>query len=162
MNTHKIKRLRRRAAAFTLVELMVVVTMIGILTAFVAPSFQQAVEVARADQAIATLRTIWAAQRYYKLDNHFFASSVKDLRTAGLLDSSIPDSAADPDETRPDDAFAFAIDRDSASTTEFRATATRRGMGSTAWVGSFEINQDGQISGVIEGRIRIYPPREVR
>jgi type IV pilus assembly protein PilE len=139
-------------AAFTLIELMVVVTMIGIMTALVAPSFQRTVEVSRADQAIATLRTIWAAQRYYRLDKLQFADEIQSLETAALLDPTIR-AATEP--------YSFAIVPNSATTTTFRATATRTGVGSDSWPGSFEIDQDGRITGSIQGPTTILPPREV-
>ena len=62
------RRTARRG--FTLTELMVVTTLIGVMAAMSVPSFQRAVEQSRVDIAVANLRAVWAAERLYWLENH--------------------------------------------------------------------------------------------
>ena len=75
---------------FTLTELMVVTTIIGVMAAMSVPSFQRAVEQSRVDIAVANLRAVWAAERLYWLENHSYTASVSTLQDLGLLDNSIP------------------------------------------------------------------------
>ena len=75
---------------FTLTELMVVTTLIGVMAAMSVPSFQRAVQQSRVDISVANLRAIWAAERLYWLENHSYTPSVGTLQNMGLLDNSIP------------------------------------------------------------------------
>ena len=85
---------RRPLAArrgFTLTELMVVTTLIGVMAAMSVPSFQRAVQQSRVDIAVANLRAIWAAERLYWLENHTYTSSDQHpARPLALLDNGIP------------------------------------------------------------------------
>ena len=82
---------------FTLTELMVVTTLIGVMAAMSIPSFQRAVEQSRADIAAANLRAIWAAERLFWLENHAYTDKLSQqspqpvgLMQLGLLDPSLP------------------------------------------------------------------------
>ncbi len=86
---------KRRHLGYTLVEVMVVITVIGILTGLAAPSYWRAVEQSRADIAAANLRAIWVAERLYWLDHHVYAADLATLRTLGLLDPEIAASSED-------------------------------------------------------------------
>jgi prepilin-type N-terminal cleavage/methylation domain-containing protein len=84
---------------FSLLELMMVVTIIGILVAMAAPSYLQAVRQSRADIAAANLRAIWAAERLYWLEYHTYTEKlnanssatigVVSLVELGLLDAEL-------------------------------------------------------------------------
>ena len=92
--TQAATRTAGRAAApsgFTLTELMVVVTILAIMAAMSAPSFQRAVEQSRADIAAANLRAIWAAERLYWLEYQSYTTSshLETLRDLGLVDSEV-------------------------------------------------------------------------
>ncbi len=91
----------RARRGFTLVEVMVVLTMIGILTAICAWTFPRAVEQSRADLAAANLRTIWAAQRFYRLKNGVYAGSIDLLRQEDLIDSAVLSPSDPADDDRP-------------------------------------------------------------
>ena len=67
-----MKSLRR---AFTLVEIMIVVLIIGILVAIAVPNFVKARESARARACIANLRQIDSAKEQYGIDNRLSAGS---------------------------------------------------------------------------------------
>ena len=82
------RRTARRG--FTLTELMVVTTLIGVMAAMSVPSFQRAVEQSRVDIAVANLRAVWAAERLYWLENHTYTSSISTLQGMAVLDNAIP------------------------------------------------------------------------
>lgn len=121
---------------FTLVELMVVVTTIGILIAMAAPSFRRSVEQSHADIAVANLRAIWTAERLYWLENREFTSTLDDLEDDDLIDTAI-DAATSP--------YTYQIT--AADDDTFTATAAR--AGSTVWSGTFTIDQEGYVEGDI-------------
>jgi prepilin-type N-terminal cleavage/methylation domain-containing protein len=129
---------------FSLLEIMMVLTMIGVLLAMSAPSFQRATEQAQADIAAANLRAIWAAQRFYWLENRRYTLDLAQLQD--LLDPSIP-GASTP--------YAYSIKL--ADSTTFTATATR--TGSSMWTGQLTIDQTGMVSGFIQasGENNIVP-----
>jgi prepilin-type N-terminal cleavage/methylation domain-containing protein len=77
--------------AFTLVELMVVLTIVAIMATMSVPTFQHAIEQSRADIAGANLRAIWAAERLYWLEYHTYTTGdhLNTLRDLGVLDKAI-------------------------------------------------------------------------
>jgi Tfp pilus assembly protein PilE len=119
---------------------MVVVVITGILAAMAVPSFQRAIEQARVDQAAATLRAIWAAQRFYKLDDPqgAYAPNLQTLKDAKLIDAI--DTAA----------FTFEV-----AANGFPVQAERR---PSTWSGALAINEDGQISGQVVGHGHTITP----
>jgi prepilin-type N-terminal cleavage/methylation domain-containing protein len=76
---------------FTLVELMIVLTIIGIMATMCVPTFQKAIEQSKIDIAAANLRAIWAAERLYWLEYHTYTPDdhLDTLRNLGLLDSEM-------------------------------------------------------------------------
>jgi general secretion pathway protein G len=65
----QLKTLGRRQAGFTLIEIMVVVIIIGILAAIVAPNVIGRVDDARITAAKSDIATIEGALKMYRLDN---------------------------------------------------------------------------------------------
>src|SRR5438876_476537 len=102
----------RRAAS--LIEVMVVLTMMGVLVAMSAPTYRRAVEQARADIAAANLKAVWSAQRLYWLEHGTFATTLTQL-----------DSLLDPAVTASTTFYVYSIS--SAGTSTFSAAATRTG-----------------------------------
>ncbi len=64
--------MKRRRSAFTLIELLIVIAIIGILAAIAVPQFQNARVRARIGQAKAELRTLTLACHAYYLDQGMF------------------------------------------------------------------------------------------
>lgn len=122
---------------YSLMELMVVVTIIGIVAAAAAPQYTRTVEQARCDQAVETLRSLWSAQRLHRLEHGTYAVSIKALDDAGLIDRGID---------RADAPFAYTL---LGSADTFRIEARRRG---TAWTGTFSIDQSAELAGEVEDR----------
>jgi prepilin-type N-terminal cleavage/methylation domain-containing protein len=131
MQTHAIRR-----RAWSLLEMLVVMVVIGVLLRLSAQSYHRAVEQSRADVAAAGLRSIWAAQRLFWLDQRQYTKNFSDL--APLLDPSIATGTQ---------FYTYALV--STDGTTFSATATR--IGSTVWTGLFTIDQTGQLTGSIQG-----------
>lgn len=73
------KQLRR---AFTLVEMLLVVTIIGILAALVIPKIVGRSEQARATAAQADISSIKTALDAFEVDNGFYPKSIQDLVAA--------------------------------------------------------------------------------
>ena len=63
-----MKRTRSRAG-FTLMELMVVITIIGILAGFAIPQYLKTIESSRADDAAALMNMVATTNRMYALDH---------------------------------------------------------------------------------------------
>lgn len=88
MNTGRLGRLlwkvgkgslRKGMAGFTLIELLVVVLIIGILASVAMPQYNKAVEKSRATQALAILKSLYAAQETYYMANGSYATSFDEL-----------------------------------------------------------------------------------
>lgn len=73
MNTRNRRRNRQRG--FTLIEIMVVVIIIGILAAIVAPSVIGRVDDAQIIKAHAEISNIGSALKFYRLDNFAYPST---------------------------------------------------------------------------------------
>lgn len=140
---------RRRATVAprgsTLIELMVVVVITGVLAAMAVPSFQRAVEQTRVDQAAATLRTIWAAQRFYRLEHGAYATKLVDLVEAELVEPELL-QVDDPDQP-----YEYAMEADAG--TGYLVTAARQGPGSI-WSGTLSLEVSRHLDG--EGVLREF------
>ncbi len=77
-------------SAFTLVEMMIVLTIVAIMAAMCVPTFERAIEQSRADVAAANLRAVWAAERLYWLEYRAYTGQFNDLCAMGLLDPAFP------------------------------------------------------------------------
>ena len=70
----------RRAAGFTLIELMVVLVIIGVLAALIVPNVLDRTDDARATAARTDVHNIMQALKLYKLDNQRFPSAEQGLQ----------------------------------------------------------------------------------
>jgi prepilin-type N-terminal cleavage/methylation domain-containing protein len=66
----------RHKSGFTIIELLIVLIVIGVLTAIAVPSFQQAKGRARAAALRADLRNLATAQEEYLGDHHVYATTL--------------------------------------------------------------------------------------
>lgn len=86
------KRIRKgRAEAFTLIELMLVVTLIAIITAIALPNLASARKAANEVAAIAALRTICTTQTHYRMRFGSYGS-LADLIASTTIDDSFSDA----------------------------------------------------------------------
>lgn len=77
----------RRNRAFTLMEVVVTMTILGVLISIPAPLFSKAIEQSRYEIAAANLQAIWNAQRFYYLENRRYAATLDEL--GDLVDASL-------------------------------------------------------------------------
>ncbi len=158
MAINENKSLGRRVksqAGLTLIELSVVVTMIGILSAMVVPFYHRAMEGTRVELAASRLETIWTAQRIYWLTNRVFTSDMTVLTGEGLLGKDIQD-ASDPACT----FCNFTYDITFADADTFTVDAVR--SNSNKWSGTVTIDQDGLLTGSITDMVYTIQPTSYR
>lgn len=128
---------RQSRPAFTLVELMIVLTIMTVMMSFAAPSFHRTIHQTNIDAAAVTLRTVWTAQRLYWLENRVYSTDLATLDSEGLVD---------PNVLVPLNGYTFYIN--SADADGFNATATLTGSGK--WTGQLTITEAGTVSGAIQ------------
>jgi prepilin-type N-terminal cleavage/methylation domain-containing protein len=135
-----MKPASRTRRGVSLIELMVSLMIMGVLISFSIPSFARAVEQSKADVAGGNLRTVWSAQRLYRLDNSTYAATLDILVTAGLIDSNFPGTSGS--STTPYNFLVVFPSSDPTGVQTFSITATRNGGN---WSGYFSIDQTGTI-----------------
>ena len=101
--TQPALRLPKTARGFTLIEIMVVVVILGILAAIVAPNVMRRIDDAQLTKVSSDIRTIETALNLYRMDNFRYPtseqgikslyekpndSSVRNWKEGGYLDSS--------------------------------------------------------------------------
>ena len=72
-----------------LIEIIVTMTILGVLLSFTAPSVLRTVEQSHADLAGAGLRMIHSAQRFYWLENRVYANDLQLLLDDDLIDEQL-------------------------------------------------------------------------
>jgi prepilin-type N-terminal cleavage/methylation domain-containing protein len=130
---------------FTLVEVVIVLTVICVMIAFAAPSYKRTVEQSRADIAVANLRAVWAAERTYWLEHHTYAEA-SDLYAVGLLDSAIYNSISGSSVAG---GYIYKITISTTTTTNDTFVAEAKHQSGTDWSGTFQIDTDGTITGSV-------------
>ncbi|MDX1515800.1 MAG: type II secretion system major pseudopilin GspG [Woeseiaceae bacterium] len=112
MNSNTLRRRARIAQrGFTLIEIMVVVIIIGLLAAIVAPQVIGRVDDAQIEKARADIRAIESAMKFYRLDNFAYPTteqgiealvtkpndpSVRNWKAGGYLDRMPNDPWGNP------------------------------------------------------------------
>ncbi|WP_298142504.1 type II secretion system major pseudopilin GspG [uncultured Acinetobacter sp.] len=133
MNTakHNMPRLKR-AAGFTLIEVMVVIVILGVLAALIVPNVMGRGEKAKVDTTAITLKGVAGALDQYKLDNSRYPSmqdgglealvtqpeSAKNWMPGGYVKGGYPKDSWDNDlqyiapgsEGRAFDLYSFGAD----------------------------------------------------
>lgn len=124
--------LRKGMAGFTLIELLVVVLIIGILASVAMPQYNKAVEKSRATQALAILKSLYAAQETYYMANGLYATSFDEL------DLSVPWTGttkwlSGAVDTRSNDKWSLQIYKSGEDTAIYlgRISGEYKGVGGT-------------------------------
>lgn len=128
---------RENRKGFTLVELLLVVTILGILAALVLPKLYPQAEKGRVSEAIGILSAIRQGEESYFLENGVYLS-----RTAGVDWSPI--GMVDPN---PGTYFNYSV---TGSASAFTATATRNSLRipSSTYLGqTVTLNNNGTFGG---------------
>ncbi len=73
-------RFRKSERGFTLIELMVVIVIIGILAAYIAPKFIERTEDAKINAAKAQIRSFETGLKLFRLDSGFYPSTEQGLQ----------------------------------------------------------------------------------
>ncbi|QDV39672.1 type IV pilin protein [Tautonia plasticadhaerens] len=141
----------------TLVEVMIVALLIGVFAAMAIPSYRTSVEQARADLAAANLRTLWAAERLYYLENRASTSDPDHLVALGVLQAGeIQVLGGGKTFTMYNDpAYVYEIDSNNDGT--FDAVAAR--ASGTSFSGILAIDAAGVVTGeVVDTGGRVVRP----
>ena len=74
---------------FSLIEVVITMTILAVLVSFTAPSMMRTMEQSHADLAGAGLRMVNTAQRFYWLENRTYATTLQMLVDEGLVDQDL-------------------------------------------------------------------------
>ncbi len=99
--------------AFTLLELLIVLVVVGILASISLPKFTSTVERAKADQAANYLRVIRTGEKIYYANNYTYLACAGHIAIQASLGAEITE-----------ENYTFGVT--SAAATTFFATATRK------------------------------------
>jgi general secretion pathway protein G len=118
-------RQRQSRGGFTLIELMVVIVIIGILAAYIAPKFINRAEEAKVSSAKAQIRSFETSLKLFKLDNGFYPSTEQGLDalvrvpTAGRIPTKYKKGGYLESEKIPDDPWGNPYAYESPGSHEF-------------------------------------------
>ena len=88
---HDAMKEEEKEKGFTLIEILVVIVILGILGALVAPNFLSRPDAARVSAAQTDIRTLAAALDVYRLDNFSYPSSEQGLQALVEVPSGFPE-----------------------------------------------------------------------
>ncbi|WP_068264776.1 type IV pilin protein [Rubripirellula obstinata] len=137
----------KKKNAFSLVEIVITMTIIAVLVSFATPSLSRSMEQSHADMVGAGLRSIAVAQRFYWLENRTYAPDLQTLIDEDLIDGNL---------TTVTPRYEYSIA--TATAGAFQVQARRRNLDALgnpvfdgAWQGTFTIDETGVIGGLVQG-----------
>ena len=107
---------RRASVGFTLLELLVVISIVGILAAMALPGFGRTIERSRVRDTQATLASLYSAERVYRLDQTTYGTLANLVANRYLTDPNAGNAN-------------WVFSTPTVTTSAFTATATRVGGG---------------------------------
>ena len=132
-------------SGWTLLELTIVITVIGIISSYAVPHFGRAIERSHGDMARARLETIWTAERLHWISAKRFSGDLDLLRQENLLGMETFASLSGDCKSC---LFNYAI----VEADEHSFVAVARRINSTRWIGDLQIDEQGRITGEIRNR----------
>ena len=153
LSDRKNRRTRGDRRGFSIMEVMVVLTITAVMIRMALPSFYRSVEKTKADIAIANLRALWAAEQFYWVENRNFSSDFDALNNYNLLP---PDVLPAAQTATPAPPYSYTIV--SYSATGFTIKAQR--ANTSALADAFQIDQTGAVTGnvTLDDGYVILPP----
>lgn len=130
---------RGRQAGFTMVELVIVVVMAGILMTFAVPKSSVTLENTQVNEGVAGMRSIWLAQRRYRMENDRFAPSLKTLVKDGFVQQQVLDKR---------EPFRFKV----RTTTNGKLTIMAERDRESGWRGTLTLDEMGKLGGSVTDR----------
>jgi general secretion pathway protein G len=104
------KRVQRDRRGFTLIEMMVVLSVMLILLSITMPIYSQSIKRAREDMFRRNLETLNTVIYQYTLDKQKAPTSLEDLKSAGYIESVPNDiTGSNTWETEEDDKLIMAV-----------------------------------------------------
>ncbi len=122
---------------FSLIELILVITMTGILMTFAIPKTTVTVENTHVNQGVAGMRSLWLAQRRFHMQYGYFAPTLKTLVEKGFAQQNLLEQR---------DPFRFEVQASGKS--KLKIIATRNPSGS--WRGRLTLNEMGELGGGVK------------
>jgi type IV pilus assembly protein PilE len=133
----------RRHDGFTLIEVMIVVTIVAILASIALPAYTEYVRKGRRAEAQSFLADVVARQQHFLLDRRAYATSITNSPAGGGLGLAIPANVAT--------FYSVTIATSNSAPPSFTITATPQGAQASEACGALSITNAGSKSAAKTG-----------